>query len=132
MERFVVERGTCYPRIDFDPIGHQLVIKGESYPEDTATFYGPAMDWLESYLAQLPTSQAVRVDLELTYFNSSSYKLFLGFFDRLESAAQQGHLILVNWHYDSDNSAQEENGLEFKEDLKQVQFKLCPIPSKTP
>ncbi|MFW6314751.1 MAG: DUF1987 domain-containing protein, partial [Desulfohalobiaceae bacterium] len=87
MDAFIREQSKSTPWIHFDPQEHHLQIKGESYPENSAKFYTPMLDWLESYLSSL-SQDKVQVDIELIYFNSSSSKVFMNFFDRLEEAAQ--------------------------------------------
>ena len=45
------------------------------------------LQWLETYLNQLE-NESLEVDVELIYFNSSSSKVFMNFFDMLEDAAR--------------------------------------------
>jgi hypothetical protein len=41
------------PAVSFDFAQHLLRIKGESYPEDVAEFYGPVFTALDAYLGGL-------------------------------------------------------------------------------
>jgi hypothetical protein len=84
------------------------------------------LEWLDVYLSNLQ-AQKVQVDIELIYFNSSSSKVFMNFFDRLEEAAQDGAQIQISWMYDEDNETALECGEEFQEDLEHVKFNLLPI-----
>ncbi len=126
MDAFIREQSKSTPWIYFDPQQHQLQIKGESYPENSAKFYAPMLDWLETYLNSL-SQDKVQVDIELIYFNSSSSKVFMNFFDRLEEAAQKGIQVKVNWMYDEGNDTALECGEEFQEDLELVSFNLLQI-----
>ncbi|MFP4213988.1 MAG: DUF1987 domain-containing protein [Desulfohalobiaceae bacterium] len=126
MDAFIREQSKSTPWIHFDPQEHHLQIKGESYPENSAKFYTPMLDWLESYLSSL-SQDKVQVDIELIYFNSSSSKVFMNFFDRLEEAAQKGVQVEVNWMYAEDNDTALECGEEFQEDMELVSFNLLPI-----
>jgi hypothetical protein len=126
MDIFTRERTKSTPWIHFDPRQHHLQIKGESYPENSAKFYAPMLEWLEGYLNSVSASK-VQVDVELIYFNSSSSKLFMNFFDRLEEAAQNGLHIEVNWMYHEDNETALECGEEFQEDLEDVSFNVLQI-----
>lgn len=126
MEAFVREQTKSTPWIHLDPEKHHLEIKGESYPENSANFYSPMLEWLESYLQQLK-DETVRVEVELIYFNSSSSKVFMNFFDMLEDAAERGVNVAVNWWYHPDNDTALECGEEFQEDLEYVSFQLAEL-----
>jgi hypothetical protein len=41
------------PEVDFNFTKNRLKLKGESYPEDVATFYAPVFEALDKYLANL-------------------------------------------------------------------------------
>ena len=56
------------PEIDFDFAAHRLRLKGESYPEDVAAFYGPVFQALDEYLGRLGNG-ACTFEFELIYFN---------------------------------------------------------------
>ncbi|MFP4035407.1 MAG: DUF1987 domain-containing protein [Desulfovermiculus sp.] len=126
MEAFVREQTKSTPWIKLDPETNCLEIKGESYPENSAKFYSPMLEWMETYLRQV-NNQAVHVDVELIYFNSSSSKILMNFFDMLEETAQRGVPITVHWKYHEDNDIALECGEEFQEDLEHVNFHLIPI-----
>lgn len=126
MEAFVREKGKATPYIHFDPENNHLEIKGESYPENSAKFYSPMLEWLETYLRQ-PVADSIEVHVELIYFNSSSSKILMNFFDMLEDAAREGLLVSVNWRYHEDNDIALECGEEFQEDLERVAFQLTQI-----
>ena len=126
MDIFSREQTKSTPWIQFDPESHHLQIKGESYPENSAKFYTPMLQWLDEYLTNLAPAR-IRVDIELIYFNSSSSKVFMNFFDRLEEAGQKGIQVEVNWMYHEDNETAQECGEEFQEDLENVSFSLVPI-----
>ena len=126
MEKLLIEATKSSPFIRFDHAEHTLEIRGESYPENAAKAYAPMFAWLEEYLQGLQ-DEVVRVDLEITYFNSSSSKILMNFFDMLEDAAQAGKKIVVNWHYHEDNETALECGEEFMEDMELVEFNLREI-----
>lgn len=113
------------PEIHFDSTENFLLFKGESYPENTADFFGPVISWLSEYLQKVGT-QEVRVDVELSYFNSSSSKVLLNIFDMFEEAAHGGKKITINWIYDEEDEDNQEFGEEFQEDLQSLTFNLVP------
>lgn len=126
MDIFAREQSKSTPWIHFDPNQNHLQISGESYPENSAKFYAPMLEWLEGYLNNMQASK-IQVDVKLIYFNSSSSKLFMNFFDMLEEAAQNGRYVEVNWIYHEDNDTALECGEEFQEDLDNIRFNLVQI-----
>lgn len=126
MDVFFREKTKSTPRINFDPEKHRLEISGESYPENSAKFYSPMLQWLEAYLQQL-SNEDIHVDIELIYFNSSSSKVFMNFFDLLEEAAGKGVSVEIRWKYHPDNDIAQECGEEFQEDLQQVAFHMVEL-----
>ena len=125
MDNLTVEASKYTPHIFFDAAANHLEIKGESYPENTAEFFAPVIGWVHDYLDQV-TDQLVTVDLEIIYFNSSSSKVLMDFFDYLEEKAEEGKNIEVNWIYDLENESAKEYGEEFEEDLETLHFNLKP------
>ncbi|MCF8038636.1 MAG: DUF1987 domain-containing protein [Desulfohalobiaceae bacterium] len=126
MEPYIREKTKSTPLIQFDPENHYLELKGESYPENSSKFYTPMLEWLEKYLSGV-SQESIRADIELIYFNSSSSKVFMNFFDMLEDAAQNGVTVVVNWKYHVDNDSALECGEEFYEDMEQVVFNMVEL-----
>ncbi len=123
VNNLIIEETKYTPKIVFDVAENRLEIKGRSYPENTSSFYKPVFNWLEEYLENIE-KQKVIVNLEIMYFNSSSSKVLLDFFDLLEEAAVKGADITVNWYYEPDIEETYEFGEEFQEDLEAVKFNL--------
>ncbi|MBF0184468.1 MAG: DUF1987 domain-containing protein [Magnetococcales bacterium] len=124
MEDFILAATASSPEIRFLVAENRLSFKGKSYIENTAQFYGPVFTWLDAYLS-LEGERTIRVDLAIVYFNSSSFKVFMNFFDRLDQAAASGQIqVAINWYYDPDDDMSQEYGEEFREDLQHVNFQL--------
>lgn len=123
MQDLIIEGAKSTPTICFRFQQRRLEIKGESYPENAAAFYAPVFSWLDAFLASLERAE-VTVDLEITYFNSSSSKVLLDIFDLLEIAAGRNNPIIVNWRYHKDNDMALEYGEEFTEEVGAIQFNL--------
>jgi acyl-CoA thioesterase FadM len=124
MDSWKIEATKHTPETYFDATNNVFSMKGESYPENVEQISKPLFTWWANYLAQINADQALTVNIELTYFNSSSSKMLLDLFDRLEEAAATGNQITVNWIYEADNDSAEEFGEEFKEDLETLTFNL--------
>jgi len=111
------------PKIDFNIESHIHTIKGESYPENSSTFYEPIIEWIEEYLEEVDTQNIV-FNIELIYFNSSSSRVLMDIFDMLDEACGEGKSIVVNWFYDEEDEALEEYGEEFAEDMEHLTFNI--------
>jgi hypothetical protein len=126
MENLKISATERTPEVEFDFERSHLRIKGESYPENFTAFYGPVLSSLDQYLEILGQGTC-RVDFELIYFNSSSAKVIMTMFDKLENAAKNGASISVYWNYDEEDDMMEELGEEFGEDLNHADFHMKKI-----
>jgi hypothetical protein len=108
------------PAVWFDPARGVLGILGESYPENSFAFYAPLFAWLREALPGLP---ALRVQVNVSYMNSSSTKCLLDLLDVLEDAHRGGKPIALDWYYDRENPRSLELAEEFRED--------CHFPFRT-
>jgi hypothetical protein len=111
------------PDVDFDFAAGRLSLRGESYPEDASTVFGPIFAVLEPFLDNAE-NRDIRFDFELIYFNSSSAKALMNMFQMMENAAGRGVRLEVNWYFAPDDETMKEFGEDFAEDLKSVTFNL--------
>lgn len=123
MQDLYMEPTKYTPYIRFQEEKHLLEITGESYPEDTASFYRPVFEWVEKYINANPETE-VLLRVEINYFNSSSSKALFDLFDLFEQAAQDGKPVHVEWIYDPDDDIALEYGEDFQMDLESLDFKL--------
>lgn len=112
------------PEVDFDFDHNRLRLRGESYPEDASSLYGPIFEALDDYLDGLGKGEACQLDFELVYFNSSSAKAIMTLLEKLDSAAGRGVTVTIAWRYDEEDETMQELGEEFGEDLEHAQFRL--------
>ncbi|MGB4468356.1 MAG: DUF1987 domain-containing protein [Azovibrio sp.] len=103
------------PEVDFKFSCHHLSLKGESYPENAAQFYGPILAALRSYLDNTRDAD-ITVDIDLIYFNSSSTKILLSLFEMLDAAALVNK-VQLNWHYDAEDETVREFGADLADDF---------------
>jgi hypothetical protein len=122
MENLNIEATQYTPDIAFDVSG-KLSLKGKSYPENTFEFYAPVMDWIKAYFSNDASPKTLTLDIEITYFNSSSSKLFFDFFDLLDENKDDFE-ITVNWIYDEENESALEAGEDFIDDFEDLNIKL--------
>ncbi|MDD3481727.1 DUF1987 domain-containing protein [Azovibrio restrictus] len=102
------------PEVDFKFSRHHLSLKGETYPENAAQFYGPILAALRAYLNDTRGAH-ITVDMDLIYFNSSSTKILLSLFEMLDQAARDNQ-VQLNWHYDPEDETVQEFGADLAED----------------
>jgi len=121
MENLNIAETKYTPEITMNSNG-TIAMVGKSYPENTFEFYAPVMEWLEKYF-KIEAQEITTVNLEITYFNSSSSKLFFDFFDLLEEN-NEDYTIKINWIYDKDNESAEEAGEDFIEDFEDLDIAL--------
>ena len=121
MENFNIEETKYTPVINLTVDG-VISMVGKSYPENTFEFYEPMMNWVKEYF-ETSAQDITTVNLEITYFNSSSSKLFFDFFDLLEEN-NDDHKIKINWIYDEENESAEEAGEDFIEDFEDLDIEL--------
>jgi hypothetical protein len=96
-----------------------MEISGRSLPEDVVAFYDPILEWLDDY-AESPLDKTV-FNFKLEYFNTASSKLLLDILLRLEQLHEDGHEVLIRWHYPDDDEDMEEAGEEYA-DIVEVPF----------
>jgi hypothetical protein len=123
MKNIEIQATTRSPEIKFDYAANEFLIKGESYPEDVAVFFGPIVGQLREHLSSLDGAD-IHFNFELIYFNSSSAKVLMGLFETLDEAAEAGNNVTITWACDEDDDNMQEMGEEFGEDLEHAQFKL--------
>lgn len=105
--------------LDATPGASYMEISGRSLPEDVVTFYAPIIEWLEEY-AENPLEKTV-FNFKLEYFNTASSKLLLDILLKLEDIHDDGHEVLVRWHFPDDDEDMQEAGEEY-EDIVEVPF----------
>ncbi len=110
------------PEINMDSQNGVLYIGGESYHEYTQEFFLPIMEWLDSQMAH--PGRRLEINFKMTYFNTSSARIFLELMQRLEKYQNQNQgQVLVNWHYESNDIDMYESGLRYSEDVR-IPFNL--------
>jgi hypothetical protein len=121
MEPLFIAASPTSPEIDFRFDQHTLSIKGESYPENAAAFYGPVIARVQAYLDGRKDAD-ITVNVSLAYFNSSSTKMLFSFFEALNDAAMAGNQVRLNWYHDEDDDTILEFGQELQDDFGALDF----------
>lgn len=121
MDSFYIKATKYTPDINLD-INGTISFVGKSYPENTFEFYAPVLTWMEQFLA-MPFTSKITINFDISYFNSSSSKLFFDLFDLLEENNKKS-TILISWIYDEENESAEEAGEDFIEDFENLNIQL--------
>jgi hypothetical protein len=118
-----IKAGSSTPSIVYDEGTRTLSMTGESYPENSFSFYAPVFDWLTKELDSLPL---FRFHVRVSYMNSSSTKCMLDILDILCDAAERGCDVRVTWFYDAENDRALDLAEEFSEDID-IPFEIVPV-----
>lgn len=119
------------PYILCDAGENTITIEGESRPESVRIFYKPLYDWVASYQEQLAinTNITIKLNLNLSYFNSSSVKIFLELISSFITLEKSNPKIsfIINWFHDETDEDMIEAGKEFE---NMIGVPLCFVSKK--
>ncbi len=97
------------PKIILDKNNGIFEVSGRSLPEDSAEFYKPTLEWLDSY--QVSPNLKTEFTFKLEYFNTASSKLILDILFKLNDIEGAS----IHWYYHEDDEDMQEAGEEFSE-----------------
>lgn len=126
MDNLYIAPTPSSPAVDFRFDTHTLNLRGESYPENAAAFYGQVIARLKEYLATVRESK-IEVNIALAYFNSSSTKMLFNLIASLDDAAKAGNHVALNWFHDEDDDTIFDFGQELCEDFPALHFVSHPV-----
>jgi hypothetical protein len=126
MDNLYIAPTPTSPEVDFKFDAHTLSLRGESYPENAAAFYGDIIKQLQAYLKSLDGAK-VTVNIALAYFNSSSTKMLFNIIEALSDAVQAGNEVAVNWFHDEDDDTILEFGQDLIDDFPAIRFTSHPV-----
>ncbi len=111
MEKLFIKENEDSPKIEFDSENKVFEISGRSLPENAIGFYEPLLQWLDQYSAN-PVDVTI-VNFKLEYFNTSSAKQLAKILLLLEKLSEKGHKIVINWHYQKEDTDMYASGNRF-------------------
>ena len=121
MENLYIAPTPSSPEVDFKFDAQTLSLRGESYPENAAAFYGDIIARLSEFLST-QREATLNVNVALAYFNSSSTKMLFNLIEALSNAAEAGNRVLLNWYHDEEDDTILEFGQELSEDFPAIEF----------
>ena len=122
MDNLNIEETKYTPKIFLDAQNGLIEMVGKSYPENTFEFYEPVMLWVSEYFKSI-VKEKTTINIEISYFNSSSSKLLFDFFDLIEENIDKSDIV-INWIYDIENESAQEAGEDFIEDFETLNINL--------
>lgn len=126
MDNLYISPTPSSPEVDFRFDSHTLSLRGESYPENAAAFYGDVISGLRTYIERQSEAK-IEVNIALAYFNSSSTKMLFNLIEVLNSAAERGNQVVLNWYHDEEDETILEFGQELSEDFDAIDFHTRPV-----
>ena len=96
------------PRILFNHEVNKFEISGRSIPNNALAIFDPLKHWMEVYLQSNPT--AFTLDCNLEYFNTSTQKCLLDFFNMM-AEEKDNVAIELNWHYEESDDEMRQIGV---------------------
>jgi hypothetical protein len=126
MENTFIPARERTPEVDFRFQDRCLSIRGEAYPEDAASFFGPLLKDMAAYCESIQ-GQDLSVEFQLIYFNTSSAKALMNMIQILESTARAGTKVEVRWLFQEEDDVIREFGEDFSSELEHIQFQLVQI-----
>ena len=113
LSQLKIEETHNTPLILLDNQNGNFVFSGNSFPENSTSFYEPVMQWLDLYEKQ-PNTKLI-IDFMMDYINSSSAHMIFRIIKRIENITQKGCKAIVRWYYCGDDDDMYEEGLGYAE-----------------
>lgn len=98
-------------------------IAGNSYPENTFSFYNNVLKWIENYKNGKPGR--LECEFYFKYLSSSSHKMVNNIFSKLCVLHKDGKNISVDWYYDEGDDDIMEIGNDYRQSLN-IPLQLIP------
>lgn len=108
------------PAVLLDKPNGRINIHGKSLPEDSAAFYQPILEWLNTYIKENP--ETTLAEFKLEYFNTSSSKQIFKLISLLKELSKNKS-VSIKWYYDKGDKDMQLSGERFS--------KLCQMPIET-
>ena len=100
------------PSVNFNAETGILEISGESYLEDTRSFYIPLVSWIEQYIKE--AKRPISLNFRLSYYNTSSSRCIMELFYPLKEYQEEGGEVSIYWYYNEDDIEVQEEIEDFE------------------
>jgi hypothetical protein len=115
----------CYiqPTVDFVEQSGVCEISGESFMEETGSFYQPLVEWVKEYGR---THDKIVFIFSLTYYNTSTSKWLLAILKELREIENNGGSVTVTWYYTPDDVDMNDDIMDYMVDTG-LKINLTPF-----
>jgi hypothetical protein len=124
MEIYSVVETEKTPSINFDLNKGELIISGNSIPENPTEFYEPLIKIIDNYI--LEPKQLTNITFRMNYINTSSSRLILDIIKKFEAINKNSNNVIISWIYEYDDQDMEDAGHDYQS-LINLNFNLVPI-----
>lgn len=107
------------PKVILDPVKNYYEISGKCLPDNAIKFFDPILDWLDTFV--LNPNKGTIFNVKMDYFNTSSSKLILEIFMKLEVAFKVDDSVSIKWFYSEGDDDMAEAGEDYS-DIVSVPF----------
>jgi hypothetical protein len=115
MDKYEVIATKTTPYILLDPHAGELLLSGESWPENAMDVFHPLFEKLDEYLES--GKEDLRVEVKLDYHNTSSQKMMRELIFRLQRAQESAKNIALNLYYLDGDTDMMEDWEELMDDI---------------
>jgi hypothetical protein len=120
MQKLFFKRTSTTPEINFSPDEKLFLITGTSSPEDVRALYYPVIEWLKNFIDDIIAEKykvfsglvPVRLQIDLSYFNSSSAKFLFDILTEFKRLASVSVPVIVEWFYDIEDPDMKDAGAD--------------------
>lgn len=106
-----IEAGKKTPQVDFNSQTGILSLSGRCLPDDNHKFFAPLLEWIDGYVAFLPATTTVIIQLE--YLQTGASLKVLELLKKLLPLAASGKELLVRWGYEGEDEDMMQTGQDF-------------------
>ncbi|HOO98457.1 MAG TPA: DUF1987 domain-containing protein [Bacteroidales bacterium] len=129
MQRLFIEQTELTPEINFSPSEKIFMIRGVSSPEDVRALYYPVIEWIRIYADDILESDKkvftpdspLTLQIDLSYFNSSSAKFLYDILMEIRRLHIGGVPVVIEWIYENEDTDMYEAGTDIAE-LAEMDF----------
>lgn len=121
MNDLIITPSKQKPDLQFCADNGELLIAGQSLPENATLLYSSVLDWIDEY-AKSPASKTV-LSFKMKYYNTASSKMFFSIIKRLNLMYKSGVDVEIHWYYQHDDEDMLDQG-EYFRDLVDLPFKF--------
>lgn len=129
MHKLHIKNDQVSPEIILNPAERLFIIQGVSAPEDVRSLYYPVIEWLRLFVDDILQGEIknfnkenpVRLQIDLTYFNSSSAKFLYDILLELKRLNGSDVPFVAEWIYEEEDLDMKDAGSDIS-NLAEVEF----------